>query len=172
MTRQANTHGGGAATNAHGLYFEQETSLCDALRKNGYTVNNDGKVFLGNEFIGYCLAKSKFVSFLAEQCVDISVNSHKLLPDDALINYNNNTVYIIEKKFQHGGGSVDEKLQTCGYKKQQYGKLVSQIGFYIEYLYVLNDWFAQPRYNDVFDYIHQMGCHYFFNHIPLDFLGL
>lgn len=172
MSRQNNIYGGGALTNAHGLNFEQETSLCDALRERGYTVSANSEIFYGKEFIGYCLSKHDFIKFLVKQNVNLAVNSHKLLPDDALINYYNNTVYIIEKKFQHGGGSVDEKLQTCGYKKQQYCKLVSQIGFNIVYLYVLNDWFNQPRYNDVFDFIHQMGCYYFFNHIPLDFLGL
>jgi len=36
MARHANIYGGGALTNAHGLYFEQTTSLNDALVNQGY----------------------------------------------------------------------------------------------------------------------------------------
>ena len=42
--------------------------------------------------------------------------SAKLLPDEAIFVISKNTVYIIEKKTQSGGGSVDEKLQTCDFK--------------------------------------------------------
>lgn len=29
-----------------------------------------------------------------------------------------------------------------------------------------------PRYADTLEYIERMGCHYYFNEIPLDFLGI
>jgi hypothetical protein len=41
-------------------------------------------------------------------------------------------------------GSVDEKLQTCDFKRKQYLKLVQPLGIKVEYVYVLNDWFKQP----------------------------
>jgi hypothetical protein len=63
-------------------------------------------------------------------------------------------------------------LQTCDFKRKQYVKLVHQIGLKVEYVYVLNDWFKHPRYKDVLDYIHAMGCHYKFNELPLAWLGL
>ncbi len=173
MPRIPNTHGGGALTNVHGLSFEQTTSLSDALKNNGYKVTFDGKVYNSEDnLIGFSKSKNDFRNFLKHNDVDLSVNSDTLLPDDAFINLTNKTVYIIEKKFQHGSGSVDEKLQTCLYKKRQYYKLVSQIGFDIAYTYVLNDWFDQNKYRDVFEFIEEMGCFYFFNELPLDFLEI
>ena len=42
----------------------------------------------------------------------------------------------------------------------------------VEYVYILNDWFNDPVYRDVLDYIKSVGCHYFFSELPLEFLGL
>ena len=47
-----------------------------------------------------------------------TINSKKYLPDSVFYNLSNDTVYIIEKKYQAGTGSVDEKLQTCDFKKK------------------------------------------------------
>lgn len=173
MPRIPNTHGGGALTNAHGLLFEQTTSLNAALINNGYSIKSHGEVCdsEGN-VLGYSKSKKKFLHFLEKHGADLTVNSDELRPDDAFININNSTVYIIEKKFQSCRGSVDEKLQTCLYKKKQYNKLVSQLGYEIEYIYVLNDWFYQPKYKDVLEFIEEIGCHYFFKELPIHFLGL
>lgn len=173
MARIPNTHGGGAATNANGLLFEQTTSLNDALIAKGYTVKSDGKVCNSKGLVlGYSKSKHKFRKYLEEQGVNLNVNSDVLLPDEAFINIMNKTVYIIEKKFQNGSGSVAEKIQTCEYKKIQYFKLVSQIGYNVEYLYVLSDFFDEPKFADVFDFIISKGCSYYFNEIPLNYLGL
>lgn len=173
MPRTPNTHGGGALTNAHGLLFEQTTSLNEALINAGLRLSQSGEVYGSLGFVlGYSKSKHKFLQFLEEKGVDLSVNSDTLLPDDAFINIGNKTVYIIEKKFQSVAGSVDEKLQTCLYKKRQYAKLISQIEYEVEYTYVLSDWFKQSKYNDVLEYIEDVGCFYFYNELPLDFLGL
>jgi hypothetical protein len=82
------------------------------------------------------------------------------------------TIYIIEKKFQAGSGSVDEKLQTCDFKKKQYIKLFKPLNIKVEYYYVLNDWFRKPEYNDVFEYIESVGCKYFIEELPLEEVGL
>jgi hypothetical protein len=63
------------------------------------------------------------------------------------------TLYIIEVKYQEVAGSVDEKLQTCDFKRKQYLKLVSEKGLKVEYVYVLSDWFKDPRYKDSLDSI-------------------
>ncbi len=34
------------------------------------------------------------------------------------------------------------------------------------------DWFRQSVYRDTLEYIEMVGCSYFYNEIPLDFLGL
>ena len=81
-------------------------------------------------------------------------------------------MYIIEKKYQAASGSVSEKLQTCDFKKKQYEKLFSGLDVKIEYYYVLNDWFNQSSFQDVFEYIESVGCRYFIEYVPLNELGL
>lgn len=170
-----NIHGGGARTNENGLRFEQETSLEHALINAGYTITNRNTIKDDhNNCLGIIAPKHSFYKRILEP---EGINwkdyiSKKLLPDEALLNFANNTVYIIEKKFQHDSGSVDEKLQTCDFKKKQYQKLLRDTPYDVEYLYVCNDWFEQPCYYDVHDYIHSVGCHIFFDAIPLSFLGL
>jgi len=98
--------------------------------------------------------------------------SKKLLPDDALLVIVRETLFIIEVKYQQVAGSVDEKLQTCDFKRKQYIKLVASLGLKVEYVYVFNDWFKKTEYKDVLDYIHSVNCYYKFNELPLSWLGL
>lgn len=81
-------------------------------------------------------------------------------------------MYIIECKFQQVEGSVDEKLQTCDFKKKQYQKLMAKANIDVEYMYLLSDWFRKPKYKDVLDYIQSVRCQYYFEYIPLNKLGL
>ena len=168
-----NKHGGGANTNYHGLAFEQETNLEEALENAGYDVDGN-KVILGREVIAISAGKNRlYKDFLEPNGIYYrDFISKKLLPDEALVNFYNQTVYIIEKKFQHATGSVDEKLQTCDFKKREYEKLFSPLDIEVNYYYVLNDYFDQPQYDDVFEYIEMVGCRYFFNEIPVEELGL
>ena len=91
-----------------------------------------------------------------------------LLPDNALVT--DDMIHIIEVKYQQVSGSVDEKLQTCLFKKRQYEKLAEGTGKKVVYTYILNDWFKDKKYKDVLEYIESVGCNYFFNEIPIDFL--
>lgn len=173
MSRQPNVNGGGSKTNSNGLKFEQTTSLNEALCTVGIHIDNDC-LYWHDKHIGYSLPQNKLYSkFLVPQGIYYTQYiSKKLKPDDALININTKTVYIIEKKFQSSAGSVDEKLQTCEFKKIEYEKLFNPLNYKVEYIYVLNDWFHDFRYTDVKKYIVDKGCYYFFNEIPLDFLNL
>lgn len=168
-----NTHGGGAKTNEVGLKFEQDTSLVSALRSAGYTIEN-GMVFSQAKKVAQIASKNDLYKKLLEpQGINYKeIISKKLLPDDALYVFDTNTVYIIEKKFQHKAGSVDEKLQTCAFKKKQYQRLFQSLGIAVKYLYICNDWFKRDEYRDVREYIEEVGCHIFFNAIPIDFLEL
>ncbi|MCX7862494.1 MAG: hypothetical protein N2449_05820 [Bacteroidales bacterium] len=94
------------------------------------------------------------------------------MPDDAILVIIRETLFIIEVKYQQVPGSVDEKLQTCDFKRKQYLKLVTPLGYRVEYVYVLNDWFKKPEYKDVLNYIQSVNCHYKFNELPLSWLGL
>ena len=99
--------------------------------------------------------------------------SKRLLPDDAIFVIVNNTIFILEIKFQEVAGSTDEKLQTCDFKIKQYRKLLSQLNIEVQYIYILNDWFKKPEYKDVLDYIISInGCSYYFHYLPLQKIGL
>ena len=167
-----NIYGGGAMTNFYGLRFEQETSLEVALKNIGCVVRGSN-VMVNGETIAIIGAKHGFIrNILNPLGININILSKKLLPDEAFLNLNNNTVYILEKKFQNGAGSVDEKLQTCDFKKKQYEKLFRNHNINVEYCYICNDWFAQSSYSDVHEYINSVGCHIFFNEVPLEVMGL
>ena len=168
-----NVWGGGAETNKNGLLFEQVTSLNDALTAAGYHIRNEKEIFSKNELVGLSLCKNRLYTFLEERGINYKdIISKKLLPDDVLLNLRNNTAYIIEKKFQSVEGSVDEKLQTCDFKRKQYIKLLKEIDIEVVYIYILNDWFKKPKYRDVLQYISIVNCRYYFNQIPLNELNL
>ena len=173
MIRQPNKHGGGAQTNINGLTFEQTTSLNTLLKKRGFQVN-EYEVLLKNRVVAMSVPKKNiYTKFLEPRGIIYSnYNSKGWQPDEAFINLLNNTAYIIEKKFQNCSGSVDEKLPNCHFKKLEYEKLFKPINFRVEFVYVLNDWFKDPKYKDVLEYIQTMGCHYYFNTLPLEFMGL
>ncbi len=173
MSRVPNRFGGGAQTNINGLFFEQTTSLNVALEEAGYIIEGCN-VYAGRDAIGLSVQKySLYSKFLEPNGIYYEdYNSKKWLPDECFINTVNDTAYIIEKKFQNCPGSVDEKLPGCHFKKGEYQKLFTPLEIDVEYLYVFNDWFLQDVYIDTLDYIKMMGCHFFFNEIPLSFLGL
>ncbi|AFM05935.1 hypothetical protein Fleli_3618 [Bernardetia litoralis DSM 6794] len=165
--------GTGGANTKTGLVFEGETDLTTFLNsKNGYEVK-DGNVFYEEELVGRIFKKYDFYKFLDELGINWKgLISKRLLPDDSIFVMIANTVFIIECKSQRVAGSVDEKLQTCDFKRKQYQKLLSRVNIEVEYIYLLNDWFKKPEYQDVLNYIHSVHCYYFFNYIPLAKLGL
>ena len=160
MRRQPNRVGGGSKTNKNGLSFEGRTDLLESFN-NHPDFNVDGnQVFKKNKLIGEYYEKHKFYkNFLEVKGVDWKgLVSKKYLPDSVFVNFNNNTLYVIEKKYQEDSGSVDEKLQTCDFKKRVYQKLLKDLKYNVNYYYLLNDWFEQPVYRDVFKYIDSVGC--------------
>lgn len=174
MARPFNTAGGGANTNRSGLEFERSTELRDAfVEHERYKLRGDTVIdTLTDLAVGTLFEKNKlYKNLLAAHGVDYKqLVSKKLLPDGAILV--GGTLYIIEKKYQAGAGSVDEKLQTCHFKKRQYERLVAPLRLQIAFYYLLNDWFQKPEYRDVLEYIEEVGCRYFFKEIPLAELGL
>ena len=173
MPKQPNRFGGGAKTNYNGLQFEQTTSLQSAMEEAGFEVTNQ-YVYQNGEKVGLLAPQRKFYSqFLEKAGIDYrKYNSKRWLPDEAFVNYETQTVYIVEKKFQSTPGSVDEKLPNCAFKKREYEKLVHPLDYQVEYMYVFNDWFQDPQYRDTLEYITDSGCQYYYNSIPLEALGL
>lgn len=171
--------GEGGANTVTGLVFERKTDLLEKLSGiAGYRIDKNteragANVFFQNQLVARCFKKHEFYRYLKEEGINWREKiSQQLLPDNAILVICRDTLFIIEVKYQQVAGSVDEKLQTCDFKRKQYLKLVRDLGLRIEYVYVLNDWFKQPRYKDVLDYIHSVNCHYLFNELPLKWLGL
>ncbi len=166
-------NGKGGANTLTGLKFERKISILDLLSsQKGYEIKKNVIYFEGKE-VARSYAKNGLYVFLKEQGVDyMKIISKKLLPDEAVYVIVNNTLFVIEMKFQHVAGSVDEKLQTCDFKKKQYQKLMSSININVNYIYILSEWFKKPQYKDTLDYVVSVGCQYYFEYLPLKQIGL
>ncbi len=165
--------GFGGGNTITGLNFEKETDILELLRsKKGYSVKDSVIYYEGKE-VARSFKKNALYKFLESKKVDYKkILSKKLLPDEAIYVIVNNTLFIIEVKFQKVAGSVDEKLQTCDFKRKQYAKLMAPLNIEVEYIYILSDWFRHASYKDVCDYIISVGCQYYFKYLPLQKLGL
>lgn len=165
--------GRGGGNTKTGLNFEKERDILTLLsKKRGYSVKGNIIYYLGKE-VARSYRKQGLYKYLKEQGVDWKVHvSKRLYPDEALYVIVNNTLFIIEMKFQEVSGSVDEKLQTCDFKKKQYKKLMAPLNIEVEYIYILNDWFRHHSYKDTLDYVISVGCQYYFKYLPLKKLGL
>lgn len=183
-------NGKGGGNTKTGLVFEGKTDLGTFLsQQSGYRVVEEKEnvvfnskktvitvrnVYYKDKKVAELYKKLEFYkSFLKK--LDINWEdyiSKKLLPDDSIFVIIKNTVFIIECKHQQVSGSVDEKLQTCDFKKKQYKKLLSKANLDVEYIYLLDNWFRDSKYKDVLDYIHSVNCDYYFEYIPLYRFGL
>lgn len=166
--------GKGGANTRTGLIYEGEVDLKVFLnRQEGYAVRGN-EIFYKEEKVGDIFKKYELYSkFLTPRGIDWKqCISAMLLPDNGIYVIIKNTVYILEVKSQNTRGSVDEKLQSCDFKKKQYQKLFFPLNIEVQYIYVLNDWFRKPKYKDVLDYVISVGCQYYFQYIPLQKLGL
>lgn len=165
--------GKGGGNTITGLIYEGKVDLGTFLSKQKDYLVRDSEVFFKNKLIARLFKKYKLYKYLEENGVDWTKHlSKRLLPDDCIYVIINNTVFVIEVKHQQTAGSVDEKLQTCDFKKKQYIKLFSELNYKVEYIYILDNWFKQDCYKDVRDYIISVGCRYYYNYIPLQELGL
>ena len=148
-------------------------ALLNFLKKQkGYSVKGN-VIFYEGKKVAQSFRKNALYKYLESRGIDYKKHlSKKLLPDEALYVIINNTLFIIEMKFQKVAGSVDEKLQTCDFKRKQYAKLMAPLNIEVEYIYILSEWFKNPGYKDVLDYIISVGCQYYFKYLPLQKLGL
>lgn len=163
----------GGGNTRTGLVFEGKVDLATFLSKQPrYKIEND-IVYYEEQKVARIFKKHGFYKFLKEIEIDWKKYiSKQLLPDDSIYVIINNTLYIIECKHQQVAGSVDEKLQTCDFKKKEYQKLMAPANIKVQYMYLLDNWFRDPKYKDVLDYIISVGCQYYFEYIPLMELGL
>jgi len=143
---------GGAEAVKSGRLFEEATDLKKRIHDEDITILHQREIY---KHFGYPFSVSKL-----------------LIPDEVVINDRNNTVYIIEKKFQTSEGSNDEKLWGCEFRKFYFSKVLAGTGYNIEVVYLFNDWFKKEKYKDTFEYMDSKGVKHFFNEIPLNALGI
>jgi len=111
--------GFGGGNTITGLKFEKGRDILSILRNTkGYSIKGNVIYYLGKE-VARSYRKHGLYKFLESQGVDYKkIISKKLLPDEALYVIVKNTLFVIEMKYQEVAGSVDEKLQTCDFKKK------------------------------------------------------
>ncbi len=157
------------------LNFEDKVDFLTLIEKiPNYQIQNWYEVFYLWEKVAEAYKKHELYKKLLEpKWIDYKkIISAKLLPDNAIYVIINNKLFIVEIKYQKVAWSVDEKLQTCNFKKAQYTKLLKPLKIKVEYCYVLSNWFKQDKYNDTLNYVQAMDCKYFFETLPLDYLWL
>jgi hypothetical protein len=166
--------GKGGAKTKTGLEFESRVNLRDVFSKvEGYSIKGNDLLWQDKIVASLYKKNELYAKFLNKLNVKWSERiSKRLLPDETIFVIANKTLFIVEMKFQKVAGSVDEKLQTCDFKKKQYTKLLKGTGLNIEYCYILSDWFNTKSYKDTLDYIESEGCKYFFGTLPFSYLGL
>jgi len=175
----------GGANTQTGIHFESRVDIVTYLHTevNGYRcqqkpLNHKNQsmgfdIYYHENLVAESFKKHELYRYLDSLGVHWEkILSKKLLPDDAIYVIHNNTVFIIEVKYQEVAGSVDEKLQTCGFKLRQYKRLFAPLNHNVEYIYILNNWFRKDEYGDTLDYIISMNCRYYFEYLPLSEIGL
>jgi len=166
--------GTGGNKTLSGSEFEKKSSLENLFKSIlGYELKDDTVYYKKSKVAHYYLKYDFYSKFLKSNNIYWKeIITSRLVPDEAILVHKIMTMFIVEIKYQGDTGSADEKLQTCRFKTKQYKKLLKPLNIDVKYVYVLNDWFRRPKYRDVLEYIHQVGCYYFFNELPLKFLNL
>lgn len=147
------TGAGGANTNKNGITFEDKTDNIPYLLNNGFVKKSiprgSGKYdyylekIIDNNHSIIFTKQNGFKSYV-KNILNKEVFRH---PDEAYLfkNGNNYTLYILEKKNQNGDGSVDTKLCTGQWFKDEY-KLCLGENFTIEYGFCISN-FLKTQYN-------------------------
>lgn len=193
---------GGANTNRGGLEFEKNTDLSarivrdlsDSFRLNLITVeqsaiNSKDHVYevirlADDKKIGYITKQFQFYNVMKNEYGVENQNHKKWKPDEVFFNLETNTVFIVEKKWQQGAGSVDEKIFGFVNKRRLY-----QLNFNVlnkepkptvEFSALFNaDWWLHGNngknmasYQDYFDNLRIDGIKIFFDEYDYWWFGL
>ena len=176
MKRRKNIHGGGARTTRHGREFERVSDIRKLLAKIPHLKMDGNRILLKatGKQVGFVVEQYDFYkSFLEPMGIDPHARVGKrYIPDAAIIN--NDQVYIVEMKYQAGGGSVDEKIQTGPVKLRLFQELLKGTKYQnrVAYIYVLSNWFKKEQYRKVMEIGSSMGVDYFIEELPPEAVGL
>ena len=136
------TGAGGAQTNINGLTYEEMTDLqteYNLIKENEHSnrirFNNSDTIFITTRQSHLFKCMNEHVN------KDIKKAHGCKNPDECFIDEENKRIFIIEKKFQQGHGSVCEKIQTSEFKIWQYSRTFPT--YEIVYMYCLSDWFKK-----------------------------
>ncbi len=148
------TSGGGANTNLNGSEFEEKTSIEKHLDKFNYVkkeiYNNNNKTYYYyqylNDYINIIYFKKNSFKLYFKKEFNIKIDKQ---PDEAYLIKIEDTyiLKILEKKFQKGKGSVDEKLKTGDATRYEYGLILNnnKYKFIIEYCFCVSK-FLQDKF--------------------------
>lgn len=144
----------------------KDKSKSKKLRRYNFT-----NITKGGKSCGIILFRGEFINYLKNKDVNPKECVSKVETPDYVI-IKGNDCYVVEVKYQNTPGSVDEKIETSGFKVKQYRKMVSELSLNVKYIYVFNDWFKQDKYKDALDYIEELGNKYVFNELKCSDIGL
>lgn len=129
---------GGANTNRGGLKFENDTDLSARIKRDlpdeylieEYDVEQSVRKSSSlvykitrkkdNKEIGIITKQFQFYNVLKNEYGIDNQNHKQWKPDEVFFNFETNTVYIVEKKWQETAGSVDEKIFGFVNKRRLY----------------------------------------------------
>ena len=164
----------------NGALFEKEKNLKDYFIRHGFDVMADKdygfSVFRKGEAVTdiLILTKTELYAFLKDTSdfeTYKGITSRRNDPDAVVVV--GNVIHIIEMKFQSEGKDTQYAiLPYCDFKKRQYQKLVNGLDYKIKFHYLLSDNMNVPRNKDIFQYIEDVRCDYYFGEIPLSVFGL
>jgi uncharacterized Fe-S center protein len=142
IVKNRGTGAGGANTNKTGLAFEKVASIMvEDLEERGIT-----------GFLNVSGAKlHKMMKEFLQKNMIPAPGCKK--PDEAFLNVETKRIFIIEKKMQTGGGSVEEKIQTGAFKQHHYSTLYP--GYRVQYMYCLANWFKKEEHKSAIEYLKQ-----------------
>lgn len=132
------TGAGGFKTNQNGLPYEKLTNL-----ENHYNILKEYPHYQLISLQGKMMVSTKKTSlfkYMERNMNHQVVKAHGCKqPDECFIDESQQTIFIIEKKFQQTGGSVCEKIQTSDFKLWQYSRTFPN--YKVVYIYCLSNWF-------------------------------
>ncbi|KIS03293.1 hypothetical protein [Paucilactobacillus wasatchensis] len=195
---------GGANTNRGGLEFENSTDLVARIKRdlsgkyqlqdhqyaikniviNSSTPSYDVVRIADNKLIGIITKQNAFYNALKETTGLSNTNNKRWKPDEAFFNFETNTIFIVEKKWQQASGSVDEKMFGFVNKRRLYQRifnhLTSEPKPTVQFSALFNSsWFLYnngevqvPAYQDYFDNLREDAIKIFFDNYDYWWFGL
>ena len=170
----------GSKANLNGRYFEE---ICGLNFKKlhlkyyayllGYKQDDGFIIYEKGKVVSISYPKKLFKKYLNFKGIfHQEKDMPNIEPDNCILNFKNNTIYIIEVKFQYKPGSVDENPQAYIFRQRYFNDLLKSTGMEVKLIYVFSDWFKQNKYNYLRKNMDIDGVKYYYNELPPSAVGL